>query len=51
VLRTTMAQVELMRVDDRVEAPRDTVTELLSMDEPRKRFAGMMSGLECDLAR
>ena len=51
VLRTTMAQVELMRVDDRVEAPRDTVTELLSMDEPRKRFAGMMSGLESDVAR
>ncbi len=25
---------------------RDTVSELLSMDEPRKRFAGMMSGLD-----
>jgi len=25
---------------------RDTMTELLSMDEPRKRFAGMMSGLD-----
>jgi len=46
VLRNTMAQVELMRVDDRVEALRDTVSELLSMDEPRKRFAGMMSGLD-----
>jgi len=46
VLRTTMAQVALMRVDDRVEALRDSVSELLSMDEPRKRFAGMMSGLD-----
>src|SRR6185436_1810248 len=39
-------QVGLMRVDDRIEALRDTVTELLSMEEPRKRFAGMMSGLD-----
>jgi flavin-dependent dehydrogenase len=45
VLRNTMAQVALMRVDDRTEALRDTVSELLSMDEPRKRFAAMMSGL------
>jgi 2-polyprenyl-6-methoxyphenol hydroxylase-like FAD-dependent oxidoreductase len=45
VLRTTMAQVALMRVDDRTEALRDTVSELLGMDEPRKRFAGEMSGL------
>jgi len=35
-----------MRVDDRIEALRDAVSELLSMDEPRKRFAGMMSGLD-----
>ena len=46
VLRTTMAQVALMRVDDRVEALRDSVSELLSMEEPRRRFAGMMSGLD-----
>jgi 2-polyprenyl-6-methoxyphenol hydroxylase-like FAD-dependent oxidoreductase len=46
VLRSTMAQVALMRVDDRIEALRDTVSELLSMDEPRKRFAAMMSGLD-----
>jgi hypothetical protein len=46
VLRTTMAQVALMRVDDRIEALRDSVAELLSMDEPRKRFAGMLSGLD-----
>jgi len=46
VLRTTMAQTALMRVDDRIEALRDSVAELLSMDEPRKRFAAMMSGLD-----
>jgi 2-polyprenyl-6-methoxyphenol hydroxylase-like FAD-dependent oxidoreductase len=46
VLRKTMAQVALMRPDDRIEALRDTVSELLGMDEPRKRFAAMMSGLD-----
>jgi 2-polyprenyl-6-methoxyphenol hydroxylase-like FAD-dependent oxidoreductase len=46
VLRTTMAQVALMRADDRVEALRDTVSELLNMDEPRRRFAARMSGLD-----
>jgi hypothetical protein len=45
VLRNSMAQTALMRVDDRIEALRDTVSELLRMDEPRKRFAAMMSGL------
>ena len=45
VLRTTMAQTPLTRSDDRIDALRDTVAELLSMDEPRKRFAAMMSGL------
>jgi 2-polyprenyl-6-methoxyphenol hydroxylase-like FAD-dependent oxidoreductase len=47
VLRNTMAQTALMRpADARLEALRDTVTELLSMDEPRKRFAAMLSGLD-----
>jgi len=46
ILRNTMAQVALMRVDDRIEALRDIVSELLSMDEPRERFAAMMSGLD-----
>src|SRR5918996_495231 len=46
VLRNTMAQVALMRADDRIEALRETVSELLSMNEPRKRFAAMMSGLD-----
>jgi 2-polyprenyl-6-methoxyphenol hydroxylase-like FAD-dependent oxidoreductase len=46
VLRNTMAQVALMRVDDRIEKLRDTMSELLSLEEPRKRFAAMMSGLD-----
>ena len=46
VLRTTMAQVALRRPDDRTNALRDTMAELLGMDEPRKRFAGMLSGLD-----
>ena len=46
VLRNTMAQVALTRVDDRTEALRDSVSELLRMDEPRRRFAAMMSGLD-----
>jgi 3-(3-hydroxy-phenyl)propionate hydroxylase len=29
-----------------MDALRDSVAELLSMDEPRKRFAAMMSGLD-----
>jgi 3-(3-hydroxy-phenyl)propionate hydroxylase len=46
VLRDTMAQVALLRTDDRSNALRDTVSELLSMDEPRKRIAGVLSGLD-----
>ncbi|MGZ6820615.1 MAG: FAD-dependent monooxygenase [Blastococcus sp.] len=46
VLRTNMAQTPLTRSDARIDALRDHVSELLSMDEPRKRFAGMMSGLD-----
>ncbi len=46
VLRNTMAQTALIRPGDRTEALRETITELLSMDEPRMRFAGMMSGLD-----
>ncbi|MFW8645293.1 FAD-dependent monooxygenase [Rhizobium beringeri] len=45
VLRTTMAQVALQRTDDRTEPLRDIVTELLGMEEPRKRIAAEMSGL------
>jgi 2-polyprenyl-6-methoxyphenol hydroxylase-like FAD-dependent oxidoreductase len=46
VLRLTMAQTALGRGDDRTEALRETVSELLRMDEPRKRYAAMMSGLD-----
>jgi 2-polyprenyl-6-methoxyphenol hydroxylase-like FAD-dependent oxidoreductase len=46
VLRNTMAQVALIRVDDRTEALRDSVSDLLRMDEPRRRFGAMMSGLD-----
>jgi 2-polyprenyl-6-methoxyphenol hydroxylase-like FAD-dependent oxidoreductase len=46
VLRNTMAQVALLRTDDRTEALRAAVSELLSMDEPRKHFAAKMSGLD-----
>src|SRR5262245_46212718 len=47
VLHNPMAQIALLRrSDDRTKALVDTVSELLLMDEPRKRFAGMMSGLD-----
>ena len=46
VLRNTMASVALRRADDRTKALRDTMSELLGMDEPRRRFAAMMSGLD-----
>ena len=46
VLRNTMAQTALLRSDERIEALRDTVSELLSMNEPRKRFGAMLSGLD-----
>ena len=46
VLRLTMAQTALGRGDNRTEALRETVTELLRMDEPRRRYAAMMSGLD-----
>jgi flavin-dependent dehydrogenase len=47
VLSNTMAQTALNRpADARLEALRDTMSELLSMDEPRKRFAAMTSGLD-----
>ena len=46
VLHNTMAQVALARIDERSRALRDTVIEQLSMDEPRKRIAGMISGLD-----
>ena len=46
VLRNTMAQIALGRQADRTKAVGDIVSELLGMDEPRKRFGAMMSGLD-----
>jgi hypothetical protein len=46
VLRLTMAMTALGRGDDRTEALRETMSDLLRMDEPRKRYAAMMSGLD-----
>ena len=46
VLRNTMAAITLRRADVRTQALRDTMSELLGMEEPRKRFAAMMSGLD-----
>jgi hypothetical protein len=46
VLQTTMAQTALNRGDDRTKALRETVSDLLKLDEPRKRYAAMMSGLD-----
>src|SRR5437667_1097667 len=45
VLRDTLAQVALFRQGDHTKALGEIISELLSMDEPRKRFAGRMSGL------
>jgi 3-(3-hydroxy-phenyl)propionate hydroxylase len=46
VLRNTMAQTALRRSDDRTKALGDTLSELLTMDEPRRRFAAMQAGLD-----
>ena len=46
VLHNTMAQVALQSPGDRHQALRDTIGELLSMDEPRKCIAGVLSGLD-----
>jgi 2-polyprenyl-6-methoxyphenol hydroxylase-like FAD-dependent oxidoreductase len=46
VLHNTMAQVALSTPDDRHQALRDTMAELLGMDEPRRHIAAMLSGLD-----
>jgi len=45
-VRYTMARVALDTPDERHQALRDTMTELLSMDEPRRRTGAMLSGLD-----
>jgi 2-polyprenyl-6-methoxyphenol hydroxylase-like FAD-dependent oxidoreductase len=46
VLRSTMAQTALNRGDERMKALRETMSDLLKMDQPRKHHAAMMSGLD-----
>ena len=46
VLRNTMMQMALRRPDDRTKALSDYVSVFLSMDEPRKRLAAELSGLD-----
>lgn len=47
VLRNTMAQIAMLRRGEAgLKAARDVVSDLLAMDEPRKRFGAMMSGLD-----
>ena len=45
-LRYTMAQTALQRRDDRMQALVEIVSELAGLDEPRKRLAGIISGLD-----
>jgi 3-(3-hydroxy-phenyl)propionate hydroxylase len=45
-LRYTMAQGVLQRRDDRMSALNEVVSQLASMDEPRKSLAGLISGLD-----
>jgi 2-polyprenyl-6-methoxyphenol hydroxylase-like FAD-dependent oxidoreductase len=45
-LEHTVAQSALQRRDERNQALVDIVSELASMDEPRKRLAGTISGLD-----
>jgi 3-(3-hydroxy-phenyl)propionate hydroxylase len=45
-LQHTMAQTALQRRDERTQALVDVVSELVRMDEPRKRLAGIVSGLD-----
>jgi len=46
VLRLTMANVAVRRTDERSKALAETVADLLGIPEARKRYAGVMSGLD-----
>ena len=46
VLRNTMAQMALRRQDERSKALGEYVSQFLSADEPRRRLAAEMSGLD-----
>lgn len=45
-LRQTMAQGVLQRPDERTQALAEMVSELATLDEPRRRLAGSSSGLD-----
>lgn len=45
-LRSTMALIALRRTDDRTKALIDYVSEVFRMDEPRRRLAAEMAGLD-----
>jgi 2-polyprenyl-6-methoxyphenol hydroxylase-like FAD-dependent oxidoreductase len=45
-LRHTMAATAFARSDARVDAVRDILADLLTLDEPRMRLAGAISGLD-----
>ena len=45
-LQHTMAQTALQRQDERMNALVGVVSELAAMDEPRRRLAGIISGLD-----
>jgi hypothetical protein len=46
VLKSTLLATAVNRGDERTNALREAMSELLQMDEPRKRYAGMSSGLD-----
>jgi len=45
-LRNTLAQVVLLRQDERSKALSEITSELFRMDEPRRRLVGMISALD-----
>jgi 3-(3-hydroxy-phenyl)propionate hydroxylase len=46
VLKHTIAQAALQRRDDRTQALVDVISELASMEEPRRHIAALMTGLD-----
>ncbi|MEZ4233329.1 MAG: FAD-dependent monooxygenase [Polyangiaceae bacterium] len=46
VLEHTLAMTALNRGDARTEAAREALGELLAMEQPRRRYAAMMAGLD-----
>lgn len=46
VLRNTMALTAIFRKDDRIDALRELMCELMQNDTPRKQYVAMVSGLD-----